>query len=91
MEILNHANTKKINKALGLLSKAAADKKEEMSKGFNRIKKLTTETFEDGSKQVRNTVADVNRQIKKNPWTFVGGIAAGAVALGYLLGVTKKK
>ena len=62
--------------------KAASQKK----KAIHQIKRAAEDALYDGKMQVKGAVKKVNRNVKKNPWAFIGGTAAGALILGYLLG-----
>ena len=87
--LANH--NKKFDKAIGLLTKAAADKKEEMQENLDRFGKMTKEAVEESGQKIKKTVVKVQKEVRKNPWAYIGSVAAAALTLGLCLGFTKKK
>lgn len=37
------------------------------------------------------TLAESEERVKKNPWLYIGAAAAGALAIGYLMGLSKRR
>ncbi len=89
MELLNH--NRKITKALNLLNKAAGEKREEMFETLDHAKRITAEAIEEQVEKAKDIAETVQKTVKKNPWAVIGGVAAGSLALGYLLGAFRKK
>ena len=79
--------SKKIDEAIHLLNEAAEKNLEKLQS----IPKMTKEAIEEGTEKIKKTVVTVNKAVHKNPWKVLGGVAAGAFALGCLLGLLKKK
>jgi ElaB/YqjD/DUF883 family membrane-anchored ribosome-binding protein len=66
----------KIDEALNLLNTAAKEKKSEISK-------LITERYSD----LKNTIVTQGRKaVSEHPVMVMGGLAAGGLVLGYLIG-----
>lgn len=96
---------KRINEALELLNAAARDKKTElqaamenkytdlssaMSEFTDRIGNGASRRFEAGKQKAADMANDVDKDIHKNPWPYIGGVAAAALISGFLLGRTRR-
>lgn len=68
------------------LTEVAMDNKEVL----NRVKRLATDTLEDGQERIVQAAQDVDKQVRKNPWPYIGGAAAAALFLGYLMGRSRR-
>ena len=86
---INHNH--KFNKAIQLLGKAAEKKKAEIAGNLNRFKDAAEEALQESGKKIKKTALTVNKTVKKNPWAYIGGVAAGAMILGFILGKTNRK
>ncbi len=58
---------------------------------FNRVRKMTAKAIEEGGDKAKEIAEEVDEQVKKNPWAYIGGAALGALLLGYILGSSKNK
>ena len=85
---INHNH--KINKALSLLGEAAEEKKDELRQSIHRFKKVAEKTVADSGVKLRKTAMVADKNLKKNPWAYIGGVSAGALALGFMLGKIRK-
>ncbi|OGW83693.1 MAG: hypothetical protein A3C47_03175 [Omnitrophica bacterium RIFCSPHIGHO2_02_FULL_51_18] len=96
----------KINEALELLNEAAQTKKDEILKlitnkysDFRETVEATRErageVIEDGIKlgqvRVKKAAREMDKNVHKNPWAFIGGAAATALLLGFVLGKATNK
>ena len=90
MSIDISTNNKKFEEALHLLNEAAKEKKDEISRllsdRFNHLKDAASQ----GRERVVEVFEEVDVKVKKNPWPYIGGVAVGALLLGYILGSQKK-
>jgi ElaB/YqjD/DUF883 family membrane-anchored ribosome-binding protein len=43
-----------------------------------------------GVEKVRDVAHDVDKSVRRNPWPYIAGTAAGGLLLGYLLGRSRK-
>ena len=89
MQILNH--NRKISKALSLLNKAADEKRDEIQQTFNHAKQVASDAIEEQTENIKQVVETAQKTVKKNPWAVIGGTAAGALVLGFLIGTFRKK
>lgn len=96
---------KRINEALELLNAAARDKKAELqaamefkytdlasavSEFAGDCKQSVSETFERGKQKVVDVATDIDKSVHKNPWAYIGGAAAAAMVVGFLLGRSRR-
>jgi ElaB/YqjD/DUF883 family membrane-anchored ribosome-binding protein len=59
-------------------------------KDFRRAKKTAENWLDENSEGLRETVADLDERVHENPWAYVGGVAAGALLLGFILGSSSR-
>lgn len=60
----------------------------------DRIKSALSEVetkIKLGQDKLKVVAADVDAQLKNNPWPIVAGVAVGCVLLGFIMGVTKRQ
>lgn len=96
---------KRINEALELLNAAARDKKAELqaamgvkytdlasvvSEFAGDLKQTASEKFERGKQKVVDVATDIDKSVHKNPWAYIGGAAAAAMVVGFLLGRSRR-
>ena len=86
---MNHNH--KINKALSLLGEAAEGKKDELRQSLHRFKKAAEKSVAESGVKIKRTAIVADKSVKKNPWAYIGGAVAGALAFGFILGKIKKK
>ena len=61
----------------------------EQTERINRLRAAAGEALELGGERVSKVVADVDQQVKENPWPYIGGVAVGALLLGFILGASR--
>ncbi|MBI2095459.1 MAG: hypothetical protein HYT89_04780 [Candidatus Omnitrophica bacterium] len=91
MALVALTHSRKFNKALQLLQRTAAEKKNEIAHDINRVTRMVSEAVEEKGGKARKAIADLNKRAHKNPWKFIGGTAAGSALVGYLTGLCKRK
>ncbi len=89
MTTLNH--NKKLSQALQILNDAAREKKEEIQENIVKFRKTAQKAINQSGQKIKRAASDVDAQVHKNPWVYIGSVAAGAVLLGFLLGKSRKK
>ena len=89
IEILNHVK----KNGLGMLidkyehfSQEVQDVIFENKKALAKLKRVTEEALFDSGQKMRDVAIDANRSVKKNPWGYMGAVAAGALLLGFVIG-----
>ena len=91
MTLVALTHNRKFNKALQLLHRTAAEKKDEITHDINRVTKMVSEVVEEKGGKAKKAIAGLNKRAHKNPWKFIGGTAAGSALVGYLAGLCKRK
>lgn len=96
LELLNEAAVEKKEEVFGLLEdkyehlkelfENAADNGEEIA---GQAKRKIVKSLQDEEKKIKETAAQIDRKIHKEPWAFLGGVALGALVLGLMLGRKK--
>src|SRR3990167_8511334 len=98
LHLLNEAAREKKGEIQELLSgkyehirEALEDTADMGRKRFGRFKKQAERQWDEGAEQIQDTVSDLDEKIRDNPWTYVAGVAIGALILGFLIGSSKEK
>ncbi len=61
------------------------------SKKTYRSAKNTAEGWaEEGGENVREVISDLDDRIHENPWAYLGGVAVGALLLGFIFGSSSR-
>lgn len=72
------------------LKDVLVDKEEDIAKAIAAAKKHAVEAAvqasEVGTKRAKEIAAEVDAQVHENPWPYIGGVALGALLIGYILG-----
>jgi ElaB/YqjD/DUF883 family membrane-anchored ribosome-binding protein len=98
LQLLNEAAREKKDEIGRLLSDkyshirdVVQDAAERNRETFRRVKKQAERVWEDNSEKVREFAEDVDEQVHKNPWPYIGGAALAALLLGFILGNSRQK
>ena len=96
---------KRINEALELLNSVAREKKAELKSAMenkytdltslmaafsDQVKSRATDKYEAGRQKVVDVAGDIDGSVHRNPWAYIGGTAAAALLLGFLLGRSRR-
>lgn len=57
---------------------------------LDRAKRIAVERFEESQEKVTEAVSELDREVKKNPWPYIGGAAAAALLVGYAMGSSRR-
>jgi ElaB/YqjD/DUF883 family membrane-anchored ribosome-binding protein len=102
---MNQFEDERINEALELLNAVARDNKEELQAAIenkytdlsavvntftDQMKCRAAEKFEAGRRKVVYVATDINSCIHGNPWPYIGGVAAAAMLLGFVMGKSQR-
>lgn len=98
LQLLNEAAREKKDELQKLLGEKYGDIKDALfevasknKETMNRIKKATLNAVEEGQERFEDAVVDIDKKVKKNPWPYIGGAAAGALLLGFILGSSNNR
>ncbi len=56
---------------------------------LNRVRQAAGDALELGGERVKQAASDLDENVKENPWAYIGGVAAGALLLGFILGASR--
>jgi len=75
------------------LKEALIDKEEDIAHALLNAKKqamkAAAQASEIGTEKAREIAAEVDQQVRENPWPYIGGVAIGSLLIGYILGRNK--
>ncbi len=71
------------------IRQAVQEAAEKQGERLNRIRQSASEAFEVGSERAKEIASEVDEKVKENPWPYIGGVAVGALLLGYILGASR--
>lgn len=101
----SHFDDRRIDQALELLEEAARDRKHELQSAMeNKYSNLTSmlgsitgqirhrvsERYEAGKQKAVDVAVGVDKSVHNSPWAYIGGAAAGAMLVGFLLGRSRR-
>ncbi len=78
-----------VKEKLGDFKEAFSDITERNREAIERVGMATKEAIQESAERVKEKAQEANRQVHKNPWPYIGGVAAGALVIGWLLGRNK--
>ena len=97
LHLLNEAAKEKKEEIQNLLGDKYSHIKEaiqetasEKLQEFNRLKQTAQQVVEEGGEKFKEVAADIDEKVRENPWPYIGGVALGAIVLGYILGSSKR-
>jgi ElaB/YqjD/DUF883 family membrane-anchored ribosome-binding protein len=79
----------KINEALELLNSSAKEKKEQLQRLISDRYANIRGVMENTSGAVSAAANNTRNIVKRNPWPFLGGVAALFLAAGYFIGSSR--
>ena len=75
------------------LKEALIGKEEDVAYAILNAKKqalkAAAHASEVGTEKAKEIAADVDQQVRENPWPYIGGVAIGSLLIGYILGRSK--
>lgn len=98
LQLLNEAAREKKDELQGLFSDKYSHIKdflnetiEKNTTNLNRVRKATEETWAENSERIKEAASELDEQVHKNPWPYLGGVAIGALLLGFILGNSRQR
>ena len=97
LRLLNEAARDKKEELQGLLGDKYSEIRELLEEAikhqknnFDQARRVAEDWAGDGGDGVRAAVEDLDDKVHENPWPYIGGVAASALLLGFLLGSSSK-
>lgn len=59
-------------------------------KGVRRAKNDAEEWLDEGTETIREVASELDDRVHENPWAYLGGVAVGALLLGFILGSSSR-
>jgi len=66
------------------------DAAKKSKKTYRRVKNDAEEWVGEGGESVREVISDLDDKVHENPWAYLGGVAVGALLLGFILGSSSR-
>ena len=73
------------NKSDGFSSSLGKEENQKIKDTVSDVKKKLAQ----GEEQLKEIVSTIDKQLHENPWPIVGGVAAGCLLLGFIMGKSK--
>ena len=91
MAIVAMNGHKKMSKALDQLNKAVQEKKNEIEQSVEYFKKNAQRTLDDAKASIVESAETADKEVHAKPWAYLGGAAACAMLVGFIVGRLTKK
>ena len=59
-------------------------------KNYRRVKQTAEDFLAEGGDSLRAAADDLDDRVRENPWGYIGGVAVGALLLGFILGSSSR-
>lgn len=64
--------------------------KAELKEGAAEVTRQLQDKLHEGQESIRHYAGVVDKQLRKDPWPVVAGIAVGSLLIGFILGSSKR-
>ncbi len=71
------------------IRQAVQDAAAQSGERLNRVREAASDAMEIGGERLKQVASDVDEKVKENPWPYIGGVAVGALLLGFILGASR--
>lgn len=93
LQLLNEAAKEKKDEIQNLLGDKYSDIRKvieqaagKQKQNLKRVQRVAEDWMEEGEEKLRDVVTEVDERVHENPWSYIGGVAVGALMLGFILG-----
>ena len=97
LQLLNDAAREKkeeiqnlINERYTQIRDVIGDAAKQSRRSYRRAKTTAEDWVGEGEETLRETVSQLDDQVHENPWAYLGGVAAGALLVGFILGSSSR-
>ena len=97
LQLLNEAAKDKKDELRRLLGEKYSSIKETLTEValsnrdvVDRVRRIATDKIEAGQEKAIEAFEDLDKDIRRNPWGYIGGVAAGALLVGFILGNSRR-
>ena len=97
LNLLNEAARDKKEEIQNLINERYSEFRDAMEgavkkgrKDYRRAKNSAGEWIEEGTEGIREVASELDEKVHENPWAYLGGVAVGALLLGFLLGSSSR-
>jgi ElaB/YqjD/DUF883 family membrane-anchored ribosome-binding protein len=59
-------------------------------KNYRRVKESAEDWLGEGTESIREVASELDDKVHENPWAYLGGVAVGALLLGFILGSSSR-
>ena len=66
------------------------DAAKKSKKTYRRVKTEAEDLVGEGGERVSEVISDLDDRVHENPWAYLGGVAVGALLLGFILGSSSR-
>lgn len=63
---------------------------EKQGRNWNRIRRQAEDAIGEGTEKFKEKASEIDEKVHENPWPYIGGVALGALLLGFILGSSKR-
>lgn len=57
---------------------------------YRKVKETAEDWVGENGENLREVVSDLDERVHENPWAYLGGVAVGALLLGFILGSSSR-
>lgn len=97
LELLNEAAKEKKEEIQNLLSDKYSDIRRileqtaaRQKQNLRRAQRVAGEWVEEGGEAVQEIASELDENLRENPYPYLGGVAVGALLLGFILGSSSR-
>lgn len=59
-------------------------------KNLKKVQEGAEEWWDESSEKLGEAVSELDGKVRENPWPYLGGVAVGALLLGFILGSSSR-
>lgn len=98
LQVLNDAATEKKEEIQGLLNDRYKDLRTFVRhtaasnrKAIKKFRRSAEDLIEEGQERITDAATNVDKNVRKNPWAYIGTAAGVAIVVGFLMGRSNRR